>query len=62
VNRIAEGNRLIGHPCGTVQMNHERECRVARKIGAPADDELFSFWIEVALVEWRRIDRVEQLP
>jgi hypothetical protein len=44
-----------------VYMDYQRDWIAARKFLRPTDDKLFGIFIEVSLVEWRRIHRVEQL-
>ena len=43
------------------EVHHEPERRVNRVFLRPSDDEVLRVVIEIALVEWRRVHRVEEL-
>src|SRR5688572_419958 len=60
VNRFPQGRSFIDPPRGAVQMHHEAPGPVRRQIFRPVDDEFLRARVEIALTEWRRIDRVEE--
>ena len=61
VDRVAQEGRLLGRAGGAVEMDDQRQGRGSRQVAAPLDDELHGLGIEIALLERRRIDRVEEL-
>ena len=61
VNRIAERRRLVLRSGCPVEMHHQRERRRGWQIFPPPHDEALGLRIEIALVERRRVDGVEEL-
>ena len=61
VDRVAQEDRLLGRAGRAVEMDDQCERRRRRQVAAPLDDELHGLGIEIALLERRRIDLVEQL-
>jgi hypothetical protein len=62
VNRVPKHRRFVGRARRSVQMHQETERGVVSQVFAPTNDELLRAGVEVALVERRRVDGVEQLP
>ena len=61
VNRGSQGRTFVGASRRPVQVHQQGPGLVGRQITRPADDEFLGSRVEIALTEWRRIDRVEEL-
>ena len=61
VDRVAQEGRLLGRAGRAVEMDDQRQRRGSRQVAAPLDDELRGLGVEIALLERRRIDGVEEL-
>ncbi len=44
-----------------IEMHHQRERPIVVQLARPVDDEGLGVGVEVALAEWRRVHRVEEL-
>jgi hypothetical protein len=61
MNGLSEGRSFVGPPGWAVQMHDKAPGLIHRQVMRPADDELLGTRVEIALLERRWIDRVEEL-
>ena len=57
---LQDGGRVLGSGLA-VEMHHQRERPIVVQLARPVDDEGLGVGVEVALAEWRRVHRVEEL-
>ena len=61
VNRLSQDRSFVELASRTVQMHDQGPRHIPRQITGPTDNEFVRSWVEIALTERRRIDRVEKL-